>query len=104
MTQGACTRCGWCCQHVMIKLPNRFKITSAGHEWFLARGIRIYRNQMVIPSRCDHLNAIQIKNDLEQWVWVCNCKIQDTKPKECAEKDCVKIKFPGIDTYDLQNT
>lgn len=91
MSELECTRCGWCCQNVMVKMSRSQYIHRNDLEWMNARGIRIFSDQMIIPSRCPNLGAEQIGEK-----WFCRCNIQDQKPKECAEKPCIKNKYPRI--------
>ena len=105
MPQFDCTRCGWCCNHVMVKLPRAIQVSHMDREWMDARGIKIFKGQMVIPSRCGHLGAEQIntfENDgifrpNNQGEWVCTCRIQSKKPVVCSSQNCIKNKYPGID-------
>ena len=77
----------------MIRMPKKIpSLKKRDQEWLDARGIKIFKDQMIIPSRCNHLGAIEIKGD-----WVCACRIQGTKPFECSSKPCVKNAYPGID-------
>jgi hypothetical protein len=88
----------------MIKMPLHMAVTPAAKEWMDARGIRLFKNQMIIPSRCQHLGAEQIGIEAPLFgfivgsgAWVCACRIQDKKPLECRLKGCIKNQYPGID-------
>lgn len=99
-----CTRCGWCCNHVTVKITPHMFVTPASREWMNARGIRIFKDQMVIPSGCPHLRAelIDIEKSDNSVIagsgrWVTKCDIQETKPILCKMTKCIKLKYPGID-------
>ena len=99
-----CTRCGWCCNHVMVKIPKRYYLKKSDWEWLNARRIRIFKDQMIIPSPCSYLDSELInfeKYDDPLMVgsgsWVSKCLIHDTKPVVCKKKPCVKNFYPGID-------
>jgi hypothetical protein len=89
----------------MIKMPKKIpSLKKRDQEWLDARGIKIFKDQMIIPSHCQNLGAelIDIEKCDDIWItgsgkWVCKCRIQDHKPVECSEKPCVKNAYPGID-------
>jgi hypothetical protein len=71
--------------------------------WMKARGIWLKGDQMVIPSRCQHLGAEQLPEPVVagsitvgDGVWICKCKIQDKKPLVCATARCPKAML-GIE-------
>lgn len=108
MPQLDCTRCGWCCKHVLIKIGQHKPIIPSNARWMEARGIKIYKDQLIIPSTCQYLGAedlskIKIPGTLEDLNtnqkenWVCRCMIQDKKPIVCSDRPCLKKQFPEID-------
>ena len=73
-----------------------------------ARGLYLHKDQLVIPSRCPYLTAYENNllpgyenNSSHSGIWICACKIQETKPKVCSAGHCIKLRYPGIEKRDL---
>lgn len=97
VTDPNCTRCGWCCHHVAIKITNQ-RVSLAKQEWMKARGISISNGFLIIPSRCPHVKGVDIGGKNEE-KWVTACDLQESgKPRICARDPCQKgmlgIKYP----------
>jgi len=85
-----CKRCGWCCEHIMIKLnPSRLgMINTADREWMSWREIDVIKMadnsvQMVIPSICEKLMYETKDGEI-----IAICTIQENKPKVCRKSIC----------------
>lgn len=98
VTDPNCTRCGWCCHHVAIKIQTG-RITAAKAEWMNARGIEIRNGFLIIPSKCPHVKGVDLTGN-DDWVAACDFQLSTgpSKPKICARDSCQKgmlgIKYP----------
>lgn len=84
----------------MIKRNIRVPVEPRDLIWMRERGIVLKGDQMIIPSRCQHLGAEQVTETINglvrEGVWLCKCKIQDKKPLVCAMSNCPKERL-GIE-------
>jgi Fe-S-cluster containining protein len=80
-----CKRCGWCCEHVIIKTG---KLTKDQADWARARNILQLDGYFIYDSKCKFL--IYDEDGLAI------CLIHTKKPKICANEICKKphvLKF-----------
>jgi len=85
-----CKRCGWCCEHIMVRM-NVHKlplITVNDREWMRARDIDVVKMedgtvQMIIPSICEKLTYETNKDGI-----IAICTVQENKPYVCRQGTC----------------
>ena len=68
-----CLACMECCK--LIGFPFSFPRTAAALEWAKARGLKIYRDMVVLDHPCPHLDLVT------------GCDIYETRPLICREFD-----------------
>ena len=89
MTEDECTRCGFCCENLIIPLedPTTWRL-SINRSWIEARGIKIVTFRklpaLMIPSLCPHLRLGLDPEDQTK------CDIYDNRPKLCSISGCPK--------------
>ncbi|WAC05671.1 MAG: YkgJ family cysteine cluster protein [Methanoregula sp.] len=94
METNTCDRCGLCCKYVIIPLDKRDRSwrVKVNLEWMAARGIRIIKGNLVIPSICPHLQVNPCPYCGEDYCqegpdW---CDIYATRPAMCRMSGCRK--------------
>ena len=89
MTEDECTRCGFCCQNLIIPLEGSATWNlNINKEWMKARGIQVVHFRklpsLLISSICPHF---QFRPDLGVYPV---CDIYSERPKICCISGCPK--------------
>jgi len=82
-----CSRCGWCCQHLIYGYSGSKYQTKQKLEWMEARGIIIKGNKLIVPSNCKFLYW-----QINSGKTIAACELQEMgKPQICVRAGCTKI-------------